>query len=166
METCVKCKRSLPEDRFSASVLQNRMVLRCKECVSANKRRKRLLDGRLKPACVRCGQQIPAAKWRRVYCSHECGRRAVVLRAYGLPPHADLEMLREQDGNCGICAKPLGGDWSQIAVDHCHTTKRVRGLLHERCNRQFRDNEDVLFGQQVYLARQDLDLISLCVGAT
>ena len=50
---------------------------------------------------------------------------------------ADYEaMLAAQDGRCAICGTTdPGGRWgTRFAIDHCHETNRVRGLLCGRCN--------------------------------
>lgn len=41
-----------------------------------------------------------------------------------------IEMLELQHGLCAICSEKM----VQPAVDHCHATKRVRGLLCRSCN--------------------------------
>ena len=49
-------------------------------------------------------------------------------------------MLVEQNGVCAICRQPESRTWhgvkkqTDLAVDHCHETKRVRGLLCHKCN--------------------------------
>mgnify|MGYP002414081203 FL=1 len=42
-------------------------------------------------------------------------------------------MLEQQGGVCAICAKDQhrGVNWH---TDHCHKTKRVRGILCRPCN--------------------------------
>lgn len=46
-----------------------------------------------------------------------------------------LRMLTEQQGRCGICNKRLYSKrYKAFAVDHCHTTGRIRGLLCTKCN--------------------------------
>ena len=53
-------------------------------------------------------------------------------RKYGIGL-ADYErMLREQRGGCAICSEPPREE--RLAVDHCHSTGAVRGLLCNRCN--------------------------------
>lgn len=50
------------------------------------------------------------------------------------------EMLREQGGVCAICRQPehqrdgLSGKSKDLAVDHCHTTGKIRALLCSACN--------------------------------
>lgn len=68
---------------------------------------------------------------------------------YGLTPEEYVAMLQEQGGVCAICGEPetkkhgRTGTEFRLAVDHCHGTGRVRGLLCQTCNRViglFRDD--------------------------
>lgn len=48
-------------------------------------------------------------------------------------------MLASQGGVCAICGQPetivkKGGVVASLAIDHCHETGKVRGLLCGRCN--------------------------------
>ena len=62
-------------------------------------------------------------------------------------------MLGAQNGRCAICGRPeteAGG----LAVDHCHATGKVRGLLCTLCNTalgKFRDRTDILRAAIRYL---------------
>lgn len=62
-------------------------------------------------------------------------------------------MFTEQGGHCAICPDgPL--PTRRLAVDHCHKTNRVRGLLCARCNLGlglFRDDESLLLSAIGYL---------------
>jgi len=54
---------------------------------------------------------------------------------YGISIEDYNRMLEEQSGKCKICSSEKGGNKNQcFAVDHCHTTGRVRGLLCIKCN--------------------------------
>lgn len=61
--------------------------------------------------------------------------RAAVLRPYGLTPEDYDVRLSEQSYGCAICGRP---PWEcrglVLAVDHNHTTGKVRGLLCTWCN--------------------------------
>lgn len=49
---------------------------------------------------------------------------------YGLSSEEYHRMLREQAGECGLCYQQK----QNLAVDHCHDTGAVRGLLCNLCN--------------------------------
>lgn len=52
------------------------------------------------------------------------------LLRYGLTPEQYAALLEKQDGKCAICCET-----KDLHVDHCHETKKVRGLLCGACNR-------------------------------
>ncbi len=51
---------------------------------------------------------------------------------YALSSEDVARIYAMQNGICPLCAKPLLHDWS---IDHCHQSGRVRGILHDACNR-------------------------------
>lgn len=57
------------------------------------------------------------------------------LKQYGLTEEQYQELLLKQDSKCACCnsAEP-GGPWKRFAVDHDHTTNKIRGLLCFSCN--------------------------------
>lgn len=58
-------------------------------------------------------------------------RKYALKKLYGITPDQFDEMLREQEGKCALCKEPFA---ETPHVDHCHTTGKVRGLLHTKCN--------------------------------
>ena len=66
------------------------------------------------------------ARWR-----HSGQRNSALRRYYGITIADYNAMLEEQRGCCALCGKPVG---EKLAVDHDHTTGRVRGLLCILCN--------------------------------
>lgn len=78
-------------------------------------------------------------------------RREYHMRwAYDLEPDEYETILQSQDSKCAIC-----GLQSQLHVDHCHATKRVRGLLCVWCNTglgQFKDDKERLQKAIEYLS--------------
>jgi hypothetical protein len=49
------------------------------------------------------------------------------------------QITRQQDNRCAICRKPetskhQSGTIRKLAVDHCHETGKLRGLLCTKCN--------------------------------
>ena len=53
---------------------------------------------------------------------------------YGISLAQYDEMLRGQGGVCKICKKPSERSRRRLAVDHCHITGKIRGLLCGSCN--------------------------------
>lgn len=56
-------------------------------------------------------------------------------RVLGVTQQQYLKMYTEQEGRCGICRKRLYSKrYKSFAVDHCHDTGKIRGLLCTKCN--------------------------------
>lgn len=67
-------------------------------------------------------------------------REYSLRKKYGITVEQWEKMYDIQQGKCPICGKPIlkiGNSEGKraAAVDHDHRTKRVRGLVHYRCNR-------------------------------
>jgi hypothetical protein len=73
---------------------------------------------------------------------------------YGVEP-ADVErMLQAQGGCCAICGAPNGTP--RLHIDHCHKTKKIRGMLCFTCNigiGYFKDSVVLLAAASDYLQR-------------
>lgn len=81
-----------------------------------------------------------------------------VHRKYGLTKEAFESLLESQEHKCKICDKELKSysldSKRQLAIDHCHTTKKVRGLLCHHCNiglGMFKDNTETMTRAIKYL---------------
>lgn len=77
---------------------------------------------------------------------------------FGISLEQYNQMLAAQDGKCAICGKPesskRNGKVRWLAVDHCHDSSKVRGLLCGSCNPMIgyaRDNIQVLHSAIDYL---------------
>jgi hypothetical protein len=71
-------------------------------------------------------------------------------RLYGITPADYRVMLEKQGCQCAIC----GAIGDNLHVDHCHKTKKVRGLLCKNCNTAlglFRDNKESIMSAITYL---------------
>lgn len=65
-----------------------------------------------------------------------------------------LELIELQNNSCKICKKTASDQGKNLAIDHCHKTNKVRGLLCDKCNRglgYFNDNLDSLQNAISYL---------------
>lgn len=71
-------------------------------------------------------------------------------------------LLEKQDGVCNICKRHrIASNKSNMAVDHCHTTGKIRGILCNWCNRGigiFEDNEEFLKRAIDYLKESKNDI--------
>jgi len=61
------------------------------------------------------------------------------LKKYGIDTETYNEMLLKQSNVCAICFLPeskkhQNGKICKLAIDHCHKTGKIRGLLCSKCN--------------------------------
>lgn len=71
---------------------------------------------------------------------------------YGITVEEYAAMFDKQQGTCAICHNP--SQRNHLAVDHCHTTNLVRGLLCDKCNFAIgllEDNPEYLTRATAYL---------------
>jgi len=78
-----------------------------------------------------------------------------LMDKYGMTVETYDSMFDKQGGACFICKRPP--KVRRLAVDHDHTTGKVRGLLCWRCNsglEKFSDNPHALTRAVLYLLRE------------
>lgn len=84
---------------------------------------------------------------------------------YGITPAQYMEMLHIQNNRCAICGNEetarhnRSKEVQKLAVDHCHITGKVRGLLCQDCNRgigKFQEDPVRLQNAITYLLKHDL----------
>ena len=141
-----------------------RPVNRSNEC--GHSERKHEADG----MCRRCwerkyyatsGGEIIRKRKRRMYANSN-GKAKVHARGlrlkYGLTTEEYTTMQESQGGLCSICnqkeSKMVGDVEQKLAVDHCHRTNKIRGLLCGNCNRMLglaKDNAKTLRAAALYL---------------
>ena len=90
--------------------------------------------------------------------------RRQAVRRYGITLLEYDRMLEKQGHVCAICSNPetkiVRGREAALAVDHCHETGKVRGLLCDRCNRglgSFDDSSERLINASNYLKEHTND---------
>lgn len=70
-------------------------------------------------------------------CRRHYNRHYSYRRKYGLSFDSFMELLAAQSYRCGLCRRGFDDEdicEGYVAVDHCHCTGRVRGILHHGCN--------------------------------
>ncbi len=78
-----------------------------------------------------------SATWRK-NGGQEKVKNSILKTMYGITLEQYNEMLEKQLHTCAICKEPekamRNGKVQKLAVDHCHKTGKVRGLLCWICN--------------------------------
>jgi hypothetical protein len=85
-----------------------------------------------------------SAKWRRENPEKvkeirlkfkEKSRNQQYFRDYGITVEQYVSIVQKQGGGCAICGATKSHNGNRLAVDHCHDTGMVRGVLCDHCNR-------------------------------
>ena len=77
-------------------------------------------------------------------------------KRFGITLDDYIDMLDAQNGGCAICGTKDNGRYKYLAVDHCHKTNNIRGLLCTNCNRglgMFQDSPSLLTYAEKYLTK-------------
>lgn len=115
--------------------------------------------------CAKCSGDFTPTSAPQRYCSGQCwnaeARKGRARRhAIQVSPTLYRSLVERFGATCGICSAAAGtnGRGDRLAVDHCHTTGRIRGLLCHRCNTALgllADSPDMLRNALAYLARDE-----------
>jgi len=162
---CRKIKKQKDRDDRRAGLniknIQNKTCNRCNETKPATEFYKDsgISDGRA-TICKNCRDKT-TLKYRRSNSIKVKNRtdkynakhyHKLRLQRYKITPEEHQKMLIEQNNCCKICGeKPKGK--RPLAIDHCHKTGKVRGLLCYRCNTSIAilDNPNLLAKAESYL---------------
>lgn len=142
-KNCPRCKQFKPMTEYSKGIGSTTgYQTYCKPCMSARHdeyRRKNL-------AKIAEKQRARYAKNPERYKFYDTKRR------YGVGANECKTMLEKQNHTCLICKTAFVN--CAFAVDHCHLSGKVRGLLCTRCNTglgQFRHDVELLQSAISYL---------------
>lgn len=148
---CRGCDTEKPATEFHrCKANTDGLQLRCKVC----QRRKRLDTQEADRPKLAARMRSYRAKNRRTTRTAEW--RYKLKARFGITATDYENMLEAQGYACAACREPekaRGG--MRLAVDHCHTTGKVRGLLCNRCNMtlgRFRDSPGLLQALATYIA--------------
>ena len=110
---CSCCNTEQPEENFYIRKETGGLHPGCKSC----RRKKALASKKSNPDKV-------ALNDRRHYWK----------KKYGITEADYNAMLVRQNGVCEICKEPESYKQYHLAVDHCHATGKIRGILSRNCN--------------------------------
>lgn len=170
MKTCTLCGQAKPVAAFSrSSIASDGFHTWCKACKAARAREWYASNAeairtreRERHAIDPTANRAKSLKAYRKKCANDPSgihrsRRNWKLRRYGLTVEDYEAMLAAQGGRCAICREaPDSRRRHDLAVDHCHETELVRGLLCHRCNvglGHFNDRPNLLRAAAEYLDR-------------
>jgi len=145
---CKKCLETKPLDLFATSrTCKEGHRYACKACDAVRQKQYETSEvGKAKRAQYEAKDTTKADK-----------RKWHLSNSYKLDCAAYNAMLTEQRNGCAICGTQVY-DTSRpafrLAIDHCHSTGTVRGLLCKNCNMglgMFKDSPDTLARAIAYL---------------
>lgn len=129
------------------------------------------LSERGKEVAKRAGAKMRATekykKWAREYKRSDkyqrYRRNHDFKKKFGITLDDYDKMFESQNGVCSICNQPetftMKGRTHSLAVDHCHDTGKIRGLLCRSCNQaigMLKDNIETLSKAIEYLKKHGL----------
>lgn len=85
---------------------------------------------------IRERSKIASAKWRKKHPkAHKLSdRKQSLRRLYGITIKEYNELCKQQSYRCAICNIHADNLSQNLAVDHCHKTNEIRGILCTNCN--------------------------------
>lgn len=114
---CPLCKRSFNLEDFGKD-------RRCKICCrKKSKKYRKTYPSRVAASNKKSRSKNPQSVQRSL--------RKAKLKRFGLSEEDYTKMLVSQNGVCAVCKQP---GFKRLAVDHCHKTGKIRGLLCSSCN--------------------------------
>lgn len=137
------------ERKERARVNNRRWCSENREKALADKRRRdaQYMQDPVKRARKSAADKRTHLKYRHTAKYVATSRRAHWKHKYGITPEQYGVMLKEQDEVCAICKQPETavnrvGQVKLLGVDHNHTTKNLRGLLCDSCNKALGNMHD------------------------
>jgi len=133
LKLCKYCSTILPASQFSPHPhTKDRRSNKCKTCVAAyNRDRWKRLSPEEKQARVEQNRRL---RERRATAYRDANRCKAFRRKYGVTLAEYHQQWQRQDCRCAICDRPRSDDELAFAIDHCHATGSVRGILCPQCN--------------------------------
>lgn len=132
---CTKCCEFKEQKEFAKDKYSSRgFTYNCKNCRN-NQYKKYRLENKDK---VKARNDKNKEKRKQYYAARKDYHRDLRFqREFGITLERYNEIKDEQNSVCAICQRTEQEATNldkNLAVDHCHTTKKVRGLLCSKCN--------------------------------
>jgi hypothetical protein len=143
---CPTCQQILPLAQFCSNKQRwDGLSYDCRKCTS---HRCRENHQRLKQDPIKYKEYLAKERNRHL------------KRNFGITAEDYDQMLSSQNGGCAICGATECSSGVALAVDHCHRTGTVRGILCRDCNTtlgKFNDDRNRLRKAIEYLDRAETE---------
>lgn len=137
MKKCTMCEQVKGYSEFyRKSAGSDGYKNQCKDCIRSKNRANYHINREERLSKQRASQRLYTAK------------------KFGLTEDTFKSMYHRAGGCCEICGITEEENGKYLAIDHCHTTVVVRGLLCHSCNvglGNFKDNQELLRKAMGYL---------------
>lgn len=148
VKSCTKCQNIKYLDEFYwANKSKTILASACKQCC-----KKESVQNRKKDPLRKIKQQAYAKK------NPDKLKNNQLKTTYGITLIQYQTLLKKQNNVCAICENEETVIWNNkpnyLCVDHCHSTKKIRGILCRDCNAalgKFQDSPDLLRKAATYL---------------
>lgn len=124
-KTCSRCKKSKVFSEFQKdSRALSGFSSKCKVCIKERREKQKDYD---------------KAYWKK-WAGRNVEKLKIRDKSYSLKRKFNMtteqydELKRQQGGKCACCPKEFSSNGKNLAVDHCHVTGKIRGLLCNECN--------------------------------
>lgn len=154
MKVCTKCQQLKDLNEFNIrKEIQSGYTSHCKECKKQYRKINRFKINIQQNKWRLKNRDEDLLKKKNYYQENrEQKRKNDLLKKFNLTLEDYNNLLIKQNYCCAICgnketAKAHNGNIKFLAVDHCHKTNKVRGLLCMFCNTglgKFKDNIEYL----------------------
>lgn len=158
MKICTKCNKEKEHDEFGKdNTTKDKLTRQCKECRKLSFKKWYIQN----PDKVK--DIIEKTKeYRNNYYRNPSNKERYNLmrieRDYNINSETYLKLKKEQNNKCAICGlEEQSARCNNLAVDHCHITNKVRGLLCNKCNRAIgliNDDISILEKAIIYLKKK------------
>lgn len=143
MKKCPKCKQALPLEAFNLNrANKSGRSCYCRLCQKiTNATRYALNSEKCRETTKKWREKNPeryretTRKWREKNSErYRATQRNRHLKSnYGIAIEQYAVLFKRQKGVCQICGR-ANQDGRRLAIDHCHDTGKIRGLLCNLCN--------------------------------
>ncbi len=163
MKTCTRCKIPKELSNFSKNrTFTGGLNVYCRNCQSEYTAEYKLKNpNKKKESYIK--NKVKIRERAKIYRQNnpDACKNTFLKKEYGITLNDFKLKLKEQNNVCAICEQPEQATYKGIkkkdlAVDHCHKTGEIRGLLCSKCNTGlgvFKESPELLNSAIKYLKK-------------